>query len=334
MRVLLTVILIAAAGWSGYWYVGKTGVSRGFERWFEARRAEGWVAETSNLATRGFPNRFDTSFADLELADPETGMAWEAPFFQILALSYKPNHVIAVWPDNQLIATPLDKYRVESADMRASIVTGAKISLPLERLALTAEELVITAQSTDQPLRAQALRLAADRVPTNPAAYRLGFAADGLMPALDWRVRLDPSGRLPERLDALSADLTVTFDKPWDRSAIEDARPQPQHIDIRLAEARWGQLELQAAGEVTVDAQGHPVGEITVKARNWRDILKMAVASGTLGEGFAATLEDGLSLLAQMAGNPKTLDIPLNFRDGRVRLGPVPLGNAPVLRLR
>lgn len=334
MRVLLTVIVVAAAGWSGYWYVGKTGVTRGFERWFAARRAEGWVAETSALATRGYPNRFDTSFADLELADPETGLAWEAPLFQILALSYKPNHVIAVWPERQLVATPLEKYRVESADMRASVVTGASIRLPLERLTLTAEELAITALSTDQPVRAQALRLAADRVPVHPAAYRLGFAADGLMPAFDWRVRLDPSGRLPERLDALSADLTITFDKPWDRSAIEVARPQPQQIDIRLAEARWGQLELQAAGAVTVDAQGYPEGEITIKARNWRDILQMAVASGTLGERLAGTLEEGLSLLAQMAGNPRTLDIPLNFRGGRVRLGPVPIGPAPVLRLR
>ena len=35
-----------------------------------------------------------------------------------------------------------------------------------------------------------------------------------------------------------------------------------------------------------------------------------------------------------MAGNPKTLDIPLNFKGGKVRLGPVPLGDAPRLRLR
>ena len=334
MRILLSLVVVAALGWSGYWYVGKTGVTRGFQGWFEARRAEGWVAEAAGLKTRGYPNRFDTTFTDLALADPDTGLAWEAPIFQILALSYKPNHVIAVWPERQLVATPLEKYRIESADMRASIVTGADIRLPLERSTLTVEKVTVTPSTADQPVRAEALRLAVERVPTNPAAYRLGLAADGLMPALDWRVRLDPAGRLPERFDALKADLVVEFDKPWDRSAIEIARPQPRKIDIRLAEARWGRLELQAAGSVTVDAGGLPEGKITLKARNWRDILQIAVASGTLGEGFAATLEDGLSLVSQMAGNPKTLDIPLNFRNGRVRLGPVPLGSAPVLRLR
>ncbi|MEQ9241777.1 DUF2125 domain-containing protein [Roseovarius indicus] len=334
MRILLTLIVIAAAAWSGYWYIGKTGVSEGFSTWLEARRAEGWAAETGTLETVGYPNRFDTTFTDITLADPDTGLAWEAPFFQILALSYKPNHVIAVWPDEQLVATPREKYQVTSSDMRASVVVGADLDLPLERTTLTAEELAVTPVSEDQTTRAEALRLAAERLPAHPATYRLGLAADGLSPALEWRVRLDPAGKLPERFDAFEADVTVEFDKPWDRSAIEEARPQPRRIELRLAQARWGELELQAAGEVTVDAQGYPEGEVTVKARNWRDILKMAVASGTLPDAFAGTLEDGLGLISQMSGNPKTLDIPLNFRNGKVRLGPVPLGDAPVLRLR
>lgn len=334
MRILLILIVIAAAAWSGYWFVGRAGVTTAFERWLEARREEGWVAEAAGIETRGFPNRFDTTFTGINLADPKTGLAWEAPIFQILQLSYKPHHAIAVWPDKQRIATPLEKYEVESRDMRASLVTGARLSLPLERATLTAENIAITPLRADQPTRAEALRLAAERRPTRPATYRLGLAADGLSPALDWRVKLDPAGRLPERFDAFSADMTVTFDKPWDRSAIEQARPQPQEIDIRLAEARWGRLELQAAGEVTVDADGRPEGEITVKARNWRDILRMAAASGRVGDGFADTLEDGLSLISRMAGHPDTLDIPLAFSGGRVRFGPVPLGRAPVLRIR
>lgn len=335
MRILLGLIVVIAAAWSGFWYFGQLGVREGFSAWLEARRAEGWVAEAAQVETVGYPNRFDTGFTELQLADPDTGLAWEAPYFQINALSYKPNHVIAVWPERQLVATPEQKYVVESADMRASIITGADIRLPVERVTLTAETLAITPEGREAgPTRAAALRLAMERKATTGATYRLGFAADGLSPALDWRVRLDPAGKLPERFDALSADMTVAFDKPWDRSAIEVARPQPRKIDIRLIEARWGRLELQAAGAVTVDAAGLPEGEIVVKARNWREILQMAVASGTLPQGFANTLEDGLSLISQMSGNPKTLDVPLNFKGGRVRLGPVPLGPAPVLRLR
>lgn len=334
MRFLLGIVTIGAALWSGYWFVGQSGVTAGFDAWFEDRRGEGWAAEVSALETKGFPNRFDTEFTDLVLADPDTGLAWEAPFFKLLALSYRPNHVIAVFPNDQLFATPQDKYQVVAEDMRASVVLGADTRLPLERTTLTAANLAITPESTSEATQAEAVRMAVERVATGQPTYRFGLAADGLSPALDWRVQLDPAGQLPDAFDALSADITVTFDKAWDRSAVEDARPQPRRIDIKLAEARWGRLELLLAGEVDVDRNGLPEGEVVVKARNWRDILQMAVTSGTLKQGFADTLEGGLSLISQMAGNPETLDIPLNFAGGRVRIGPVPLGPAPVLRLR
>lgn len=335
LRLLLTVIVIAAAAWSGYWYVGATSLESAFSNWFEERRAEGWVADYTSLKVQGYPNRLDTVATGLALADPGTGLAWEAPQFEINALSYQPNHVIAVWPGQQLLATPQEKYHLSSDDMRASLVIAPDTTLQVERTALTAESLEIRPASGKGSTALQSLRLAAEHVPMADAAtYRLGLAAEGFLPSLGWRDLVDPNGTLPDRFDALSADLTVEFDKPWDRSAIEIARPQPQMIHLRLAEARWGRLELQAAGEVSVDSAGQPTGEITIKARNWREILELAVNAGAIPPGLAGTLRDGLSLISGMAGNPKTLDIPLGLRGGRIMLGPVPIGPAPVLRLR
>lgn len=335
MRKLLILILLAAAGWSGYWFVGSSGVKSGFESWFETRRAEGWVAEYADLSVSGFPNRIDTRFTGLELADPDTGLAWEAPKFEIAALSYKPNHVIAIWPPEQRLATPFEKFSVRSADMRASLVLEANTDLTLARTVMTAQNLEIIPSGEAGVTEIGALTLAAEKVPADEApSYRLGLTADGFAPSLPWRQHIDPGDTLPETLEALNADIAVTFDKPWDRHAIEDARPQPIRIKVKLAKAHWGQLELQAAGEVTVNEAGVPEGTLTLKARNWREILQLSVKAGALPEGLAKTLEDGLSLISQLAGNPKTLDIPLDFRNDRVMLGPIPLGPAPVLRLR
>jgi hypothetical protein len=63
-------------------------------------------------------------------------------------------------------------------------------------------------------------------------------------------------------------------------------------------------------------------------------MIAVAQAAGALPESLAPTVEKSLGLLARMNGNRKTLDIPLNFSGGRVRLGPIPLGPAPVLRLQ
>lgn len=333
MKRLLVVIVIAAGLWAGYWWVGATGVKTGFDAWFEDRRAEGWVAEAGDITVRGFPNRFDTTFDQVRLADPATGWAWEAPFFQLFALSYRPNHVIAVWPDRHTLATPQQKYAITSNQMQASLVVGADTALPVERANLVADTLAITDEA-GSTTATTALRLAVERVPGSEARYHLGWAADNLAPARAARMRIDTSGQLPQTLSAFRADIEATFDRPWDRSAIEDTRPQPTKITVKLAEARWGELELALAGSVDVDAAGLPSGTMTVKARNWRDILQMARASGQLPGGLADQLETGLALLSQMSGNTQTLDIPLDFRSGRVFLGPVPIGPAPNLRLR
>ncbi len=335
MRALLSIIILASLGWSGYWFVGAGATKFGFKTWFDARRAEGWVADYADLAVRGFPNRFDASFTKVALADPGTGLAWEAPFFQLLALSYKPNHLIAVWPQQQLVATPLEKYRVTSDDMRASMVLEASTDLTMNRATLTALALTIAPDGGDAPLQIEGLTLAAEHVPADADAhYHLGLRADGLAPPSTWATRVDPNGTLPDKFTVVHADLTVLFDRPWDHRAIEQARPQPQQIRLRLAEATWGQLSLQAAGELVVDAAGQPTGTVTIKARNWREILQLARNSGTLPARISAPVEEGLKLLSRLAGNPKTLDIPLEFASGRIWLGPVPIAPAPVLRLR
>lgn len=333
MKVLIAFVLIAILGWSGYWFAGQLALREAYSAWFEARRAEGWQAETSALDVQGFPNRLDVGLSDLVLADPETGLAWEAPFFEVLSLSYRPNHVIAVWPDDQLIATPEQKFRIASEDMRASLVFAPGADLLLERSTLTAAFLRIMPENHANDTTAlSALTLATERV--EEMSYRFGISAEGLTLSPPWRARLDPETRLPDQLSGLNLDLIVTFDKPWDRTAIEAARPQPTYVKLALADARWGQLHLQAAGAVKISAEGFPDGEVTLKARNWREILSLGVASGAVPEALAGTIESGLTLMAQMAGNPETLDIPLTFRGGRTRLGPIPLGPAPILRLR
>jgi len=333
MRALLAVILVAATLWAGYWVIGSRATHSAFEGWLDARRAEGWAAETGSLGVQGFPSRFDVVFEDVILADPATGLAWEAPRFQIDALSYRPNHVIAVWPDEQLVATPEEKFRVESRDMRASLVIAPDTALAPRRMNLTADYLRVTPEARPGETTAlSTLSLAVER--QEGTAYRLGLRAEGLTLAARARTRLDPEGRLPDRISGFNADVTATFDKPWDRTAIERARPQPTHLRVRLAEGRWGDLHLQAAGEVDVTPDGWPEGEITLKARNWREIVTILRSAGALPESMASSVEQGLGMMARLAGNPDTLDIPLGFGGGRMWLGPVPLGPAPRLRLR
>ncbi|WP_319824738.1 DUF2125 domain-containing protein [Thalassovita sp.] len=333
MKRLLIAIIVLALGWAGYWFVASQGVKSGFAGWFQDRRDQGWVAEYADLTVAGFPNRVDTTFTGLVLADPKSGWAWEAPFFQLLTLSYRPSHIIAVWPNQQLLATPDQKIDITSAQLQASVVLDAGEALPLNRANLVAETL--TLQTRDgQSTTMTALRAAIQTVEDTPNTYRFAIEAEDFAPPMAFRDLGSAADRLPRTFDALRAQVSVTFDDRWDRAAVERRRPRPTRIDLPLAEARWGDLELWLAGQADVDDLGRMNGEITIKARNWRDIIDMAVQSGRLSETLGKQMTEALGMLSRLAGNPNTLDVPLTLRKGTAWLGPVPVATLPRLVLR
>ncbi|UYV38475.1 DUF2125 domain-containing protein [Rhodobacteraceae bacterium D3-12] len=332
MKRLLVIVIIIMTCWSVYWYVAMRGAKSGFESWFEARRAAGWQAEYSALEINGFPNRIDATFDKPVLADPATGLAWEAAFLQIFALSYKPNHVIMVWPKSQRLSTPLTHYNIASEDMRASVVMAPETSLPFERANLVAQAMAVTTKAGITTLGG--VQVAASRLEGADSEYRLSANIDGLAPALSGPLTLRTGGALPRQLEALRVDATMKFDRPWDLSTIETGRPQPTRLKLRLAEAKWGDLELAMAGAVEIGVDGHLSGRITLKARNWRDIITILRQMNAVPDTWIDPLEQGLSLAAQLSGNQETLDLPLDFKNGQMALGPIPLGPAPVIRLR
>lgn len=342
MRILLAICLALAAAWAGYWFVGSSALKSGIAAWMDARQAEGWAAEYSDLSVKGFPSRFDTTLSDLRLSDPASGVGWEAPFFQLMTLSYTPNHVIAVWPHDQRVVTPQGAFAISSADMRASLVVSASTDLAPKRATLTAENVSWAPEFGRDAASVAGLRLAAERVedapvedvPIGAARYHLGLAADDLAPPAQMLALMDAVGTQPRVIDSIGADITVDFTAPWDRFAVEDARPQPVRVDITRLTANWGQMTLEAAGLLDVDARGTPEGTVTVEARNWQDMLALAAAAGVLTEDAAATAERALGIVASAAGDGKTLEIPLRFEGGQIWIGPLPIAEAPVLRLQ
>ena len=332
MKRLLFVIIAAAALYAGYWFVGSSSATAGFERWFSERRAEGWVADVDSIETRGFPSRFDTTLSAISLADPDTGLAYSAPFLQIFALSYKPEHLIAVWPNEQTFSSPFGKAAITSEDMRASLIVKKNTSLALEKANFTADAVNIAINTGETLGTANAL-MAVQLVPAAQNTYQFGVDLKDVVLPEPKGLRLE-AGILPEALEYARGDVTAAFDAPWDLNALQSARPQPTRIDVKLIEAKWGQLELRLAGGFDVDTQGRASGQITIKAQNWRDILALSAATGAIPEQLIRPIEQGLSLLSGLSGNRNTLDLPLTLDAGLMKLGPIPIGPAPLFRLR
>ena len=330
MLRLVVIFLVGALLWMVWWAFGQLGHEKALSAWVDERRGAGWAADYATLDTRGFPNRFDTTITEVALADPASGVAWSAPFLQFLSLAYKPHQVIAVLPEKHKFSTPYQTVTISHDEARASLFLEASTLLGLDRARLVTSGLEMTS-TTGARLMLDEGRFAAETLPASTHAYRVGAELTGLTPTEEARRTLDPGGVLPDQVESLRADADLTFTAPWDRRAIEVARPQLTKVDLKDLSARWGNVTFRAVGEVTVDADGIPEGQLTIRAQEWRRILDMAEAMDALPPGTRGTLETALGLLA---GQGDVLDVPLTFDNGWVNLGIIPLGEAPRLVIR
>jgi hypothetical protein len=336
MRTLFAIVVLAALGWSGWWYWAASLREAALTGWLDERRAAGWLAEAEDVTVNGFPNRIDAIVTGLELADPASGWSWSAPEFQVLSLSYTPHHVIAVWPGEQIVASPYETTRIESALMRGSVVFDPRPGLPLNRSTIEIEDMRLSGDGGWTASLAKGV-LATRRPDPGTApefAHHIGFRAEDLSLPSAWTSGIGRAGVLPAAIETANLDATLVFDRPWDQRAIESENPVLERVNIRDMRLLWGSLDLRARGELSADARGYAEGRLDLRARNWREMLRVAVNAGMIGENMAGAVETGLGLLARLSSDRNTIEVPLSFQNGETRLGPILIGEAPRLALR
>lgn len=324
MRRLTALVLIAAALWSGWWFVGARATRGAIEGWLAAQRADGREAQ-ADLRVRGFPSRFDTTFTDLAIGDPGAGWRWAAGEFQTLMLSYAPNRAIAVWPGPQRIETPLGAATVEGARASASVRAGVATDLPLEALTFVGADLVADGDGWRATVREA--RLALERA-GGSADYHLGLQVADLAPP---EAAAPLGDMLPRVIELIRVDAAATLSAPLAGRAA-GAPPVLEAIEIAEARLDWGEMRVAVSGgPIEIGRDGAPYGRLDVRVEGWRRMVAAAVAAGIVPERRAPLTIAALDVIAGDGVARGVLETELVFEDGRMFLGPVSLGPAPRL---
>lgn len=334
MRRLLWLVGVFALIWSGWWFFAATSLQTGIAQWFEDRRAEGWQADLADTHISGFPTSIGVKLIDPVLADPETGVAFETSTLDISAPAWWPGYVNVLFPpEGMVFATPQGRRTLQTTQASADLRLRPGAALEVEESALTSGPWNLTAPEGSL-MAAQGLTLRMQQSQTTAAQYDVTFDAPAFQPGSLPREALRVPATWPIAFDSLALDMTVLLDRPIDRTTLEDARPQPRRIDLRLVEAVWGTLSLRSAATLDVTEAGVLDGTVSLQARNWRDMLDLAQTAGTLPDALRPQVENILGALARGGGNPDTLDLELTLRDGTAFIGFIPLGPVPRLILR
>jgi hypothetical protein len=325
MRALVWFAGILVVLYSGYWFVGQRAMLSGTEAFFANASEQGLVAENRGITVQGFPSRFDLTVTDPRLANPRAGVEWQAPFVQILTLSYRPWHVIAAFAQTQSFTTPTGTITLTNQKLQASLVVTPGPSLTLNRTTLVGSD-VMAVSTLGWTLSAGDLRLATKIDPSLANTYDIGVEVADLTPdpAL---TALMPD--LPRVIDLVRLDANASFSAPIDRFAPEKS-PLLTALTIRQGQFNWGSLQAYASGDLTVVA-GVPEGRIDLSVRGWRDLVALMLNTGAIKPEIAPTALTLIEAYAAMSGDPDVLEMPLVFAAGQMSLGPLPLGPAPRL---
>ena len=327
MRGFMVAVLALGVLWGGYWFVGSSALQKGVEGWFADQAAQGRIATNGGVEVHGFPNRFDLTVTDVHLADPVTGIGWDAPFAQVFSMTWKPWHLIAALPNRQTMTLPDQVIGLASTKLQGSLKMVPGTLLALDAVVVDGADLVATS-SLGWVLAAKRVELASRQDASVAHGHEVNLTVTGLVPDAGLMAAIAGTSDLPGVVDTAMLDVVAGFSAPIDRLA-GASRPQVVALTVKDATVRWGDLVVAAKGALVADAGGLAEGRVDIHIENWRKILPVAVAMGLIKAEVAPTVEKMMGLMAQQSGDGTSLDLPLVMKAGRMSLGPIPIGAAP-----
>ncbi|AXI45341.1 hypothetical protein C1J03_04375 [Sulfitobacter sp. SK012] len=334
LRKLIVVIVALALLWGGYWWGVAAAVNAALGNWADMRRSEGWSVAMSDPQQSGYPAAVKTQISTMSLARIDGRTALAIPEIAL--------NVPLSAPLSPTMLLPAQSVTITSPNVSARLdIEGAQVKMALKPSRL-AEVQQITlnmapwqiARSGRPLLSSQGTVAAMVQNPDNDRIYAFNVDVDGLTLAELMRQNLRLPPAWPETFETLELQMTVAFDRPFDRRSQPGDRPQPRRIELERAAATWGAIDLLASADLTVDTSGTPEGTLSLRADNWKAILDMLQATRIFDPRLRDQIENTLGLVAGLSGSSDTLDIEITFADGRMSIGFFPLGPAPKIILR
>lgn len=332
-RILPVLLVVAAAGWSAWWYAAAMAQERGLKAWLAQQRERGWQAEAEAVDVSGYPTRFDLRLAGMALADPANGWAWEAPALLATSEAWAPTRVAVDWPPEQVLAVPGERATVRNAAMATLLDLRPGTALELREAATEVTGLEITSTAGWSAAAAAASIRVAERPEelAPPNSYDLRLSASQLRLPEGLIGRIDPTGWLKGNVDRVTVIGHAALARPIGLATVEEGEIALRAATLREVGFEWGEMKLVVSGAFEVDEQGYPDGAIEVEAREWRQMIRLAVSSGLIGEDTGRTIARAIEFVTALTGGGDSLSAPLNLSGGKLRIGPFAVADVPRL---
>jgi hypothetical protein len=330
------IVVIALAGWTGWWFYLTRQIDKGLEAQAVTMRQGGWDVRYAEKQILGWPFRANVKLTQVTIAAP-SGHAISAPELNAEANAYQPTKWVIVAPEG-LTLTRAGKGKV-AVTGDAIRMSASGIDQRWPNLALELVNPVFTAQADGEPFPiARAARIEFYSRPHLEGSTAPSDDIDVMFRLVDGQGRRDgpvegfaQDGQLTTQLEATigRADLLKVGDaagvfSQWTKGGgtFRNVRGDLQAGDSRAT---------LSSEVLKADANGRLMGQVALQSQKPLPALSGLLESrqGSVNRIGAA----GAAAAAGAAGAAGREDMALTlvFRDGRTWLGPFPLAPAPKL---
>lgn len=344
MIVLPVGLLTLLLGLYGvYWLTLSNRVTTGLDAWAEDARANGIETAWSNASVSGFPLRLALTVDHPLLAKPGAESDWEWQTEKIVAqfLPYRLDHVILNIEGENIIRytdqskTPPARHEVRAKTQNAWAShirepgapsgTHGRFALDIEALEAFRDALGGTQGDRIAARRVQLhTRPSPAQTGGKPGDHDLAFKGTGV--ELDLMGHTLPLGpaldhiEVQARLRRVPANLEgAALLQRWARGGGALAVSK-----LRLI---WGPLDLEAQGEMHIDAAGRPEGRFDAMLSHHEKLLAALVQAGLIDARQGRLAFAGLEAVSILQGESNgRVRMPIMMRDGQLYLGPLALG--------
>jgi hypothetical protein len=332
LKWLLILVTLAIVLWVGYWFAARQAATMAFDRAFASLAEAERDLACDQSALSGFPFRLDLDCNSLAFADRRANTAVTAARVTATAPLYRPGRVEAAIAGPVTIEAPDQKVSLVASWQDAVAVVEAGFGgLSGATIALDGLEIVPGAGKNRMPwadARADSATITA--APASGRDYRFTVDATGLA--------LQP--KKGDALPAMAIDADVTAldfggslgTDPGRTFAAWLADGGEMKVD-RLTVA-MGEVAAGATGSLSISADGLLSGNLTMRLAGLDQIPALAERLG-LGsqDNLARVIGLAGAVMRPAADDPDARELALQIRDGVARIGLIPVGRIPRLRL-
>jgi hypothetical protein len=351
------IVLVLAVGWTGLWFYASATAEKALVGWRAREAKSGRSYQCGSESIGGFPFRIEVRCTEpnAELRGKGAQLVLQGKDLVVLAQIYQPTLLIAEFTGPMSIAEPgqqpayVANWQLGQSSVRGTPRNPQRASLVFDGLTVQrpgADKAMLTAKRIELHGR-----LAEGSVTDNPV-LDVGLRATA---AAAPEIHPLAAAPLDAEVSATLRGLADFMPKPWP-ARFRELQVRGGRIDIVKARVQQGDMIAVSSGSLGLTANGNLDGQLQMTVVGIEHILKQLdleaiVSQGRVGAaidkldrllpglGNIARKNAGSSILVGLdaIGKRTTLDglpatsVPLRFVDGRVMLGPIPVGRTPPL---